>query len=123
VVIRGAVSGDSIEEIEIHGLLGTQAITASSDVIRQLGEGVFEVDLSQIAERSAGQGTQDMANLIRNRGVKRIVFDRVGDAAIRARLDGDSESALILNREQVRAPAGFSERDPTFFERYSPARF
>ena len=123
VVIRSAMSGEKIEEIEIHGLLGARAITAGTEVIRPLGEGAFEVDLSQIAERSTQQGTPEVASLIRNRGVKRIVFDRVGDAAIRARLDGDPESAFILNREQVRAPAGFSERDPTLFERYSPARF
>jgi hypothetical protein len=111
------------DEVEIRGLLGPQTVTVPSAAIQRLDEGAFEVDLEKVASQLRELGSLELAGLIKNRGVKKIAFDRVGDAALRARLDGDADSALVLSREQMRAPAGYRERDPSLMERYSPTRF
>jgi hypothetical protein len=119
VVIRSGES--SIDEIEIYGLVGEQPLTASGQSIRSLEGGAFEVDLGKL------QLSSETSALVRNRGVKKIVFDHVGDSALRARISGETasgeDSELILNREQDRVPAGVRERWLYLPQRFGGGRF
>jgi hypothetical protein len=130
VVVRAADA--SIEEVEIHGLVARSVVTASGRSIRRQADGSFEIDLTEVAASLAAEGSTELAGQLRRRGVSRILFDWVGEVALRARLDGESESALVLNRDRGgegqgvgRLPAG-SPASPTDllpFEKFSPNRY
>jgi hypothetical protein len=131
VVVRG--SAQEVEEVEIHGLLARRVVSASGQAIQRLPDGTFEVDLlrSSIVNQGKFSGASPAA-LLKSRGVSRILLDWVGDVALRVRLDGNSESALVLNRERGadesggrRLPAGITANpgDLLPFERFSPTRY
>lgn len=121
VVLRADPQG--IEEVEIHGLIPSQVLTVSRETISSLPDGGFEVSLQKIAEAMAGAGATEAATRVKNRGIDKIVFDRVGEVALRARLDGNGEQVLILNKAQGREPASISVRDEFLIDRFSPGRF
>ncbi len=121
VVLRADSKG--IDEVEIHGLIPSQVLTGSRESILPLPDGGFEVSIQKIAEGLAVSGATEAATLVKNRGIGRIVFDRVGEVALRARLDGSEDQVLILNKAQGREPASISARDEFLIDRYSPARF
>lgn len=124
VVIRSEQG--RIEEVEVHGLLGAQVLTAHGDALTSRPDGTFEVDLSKAMLAPGGPGRALAADhaayidssaepgVLARRGVRTISFDRVGEIALRARLqDGE---VLILNRSTGREPASEPVHHPAFRE-------
>lgn len=116
VVIRSEQG--RVEEVEVHGLLGSQVLTVHGDALTHRPDGTFEVDLAKASQPMPASAA---ASLLSRRGVKAILFDRVGDVALRARLMGavnpaTEEEILILNRASGREPASGALQHPAYRE-------